>query len=245
MPVRAATLQSNVAQSRFLLNLQQNTFRFLVVDNEVSIASTAAFSTFNSKVLLDGPNAVQGSSMSESVNREIFVVDNKTGAPVQFVDEDVSRKQSRKTFITNSRQALWETRQLLHSLRGRQISFYLPTFQEEFDPLTDVVSVNDTIDVTNVGYTLSGQNRAPKNVIRFTFADGTSLVRTIIGSSEVSSTIERLQVDSTFGVNQVVADIVQIDFVEKVRLDTDRVVIEHRDGLGQAVIAAPVRTVVE
>lgn len=245
VPVRSCYMQPRLTQDRFPLNLQDNVFKFRVIDNETSIASTAAFSTFNSKVLLDDNNALEGRTLRESIDRNVVMIDNGIGAPVQFTDQIASRRVSRKAFRTKTLQGLWETRQLLHSLSGRKVSFYLPTFSDDFQATSAVVSANDTIEVENVNYNGNGAQRIPKDVIRLTFADGTTLIRTIISSTEVSDDVERLQVDSAWGVDQDLADIERIEFVEKVRFDSDEVSLIHENIIGQSLISAPVRTVLE
>lgn len=244
MPMRTAFMSSQIQGTKFPLNLQETTVRFTVLDNDVDLSDTSAFPTFNSKVLLDEPNMIRG-TLRETMSRRIVNVDSEVGLFARFSNESISRRGHVKLFFSDSRQRLWEVRQLLHALKGRQISFYIPTFFPEFTVKADLASGSVLIDITNMGYTTLLQSAQPRNIIRVVVNDGTKLIRTVLSSIEVDSETERLTVDSTWGVNVPLANIERVEYVEKVRADSDEIRIIHESGQGDATIQMPIITVNE
>lgn len=247
MPVHSAYMNKTVRQTRHLNNLQTNRLKFRIINNDVDIASTAAFNSYNSRVLLDGPNAVPGSTMNETWNRNIKIIDNGTGSPTQFTDQDVSRHGSSKGFVSTSRSEVQDIRNLLHALKGRATSFYLPTFFADFEAVADVGPTDAVIDVSAVDYVDSVQQRQARNIVRITKTDGTQSDPLLVtGSSKPSVGVERLSVAPlTAGITAVVADIDRIEYIEKVRMNTDRIKIRHFDANGSAIVTFPVMSVLE
>jgi len=244
VPVRLAHARPSVQGRRFPVTAEEFIISFRVTDNDTGIpaASTAAFSSFGGKVLLDDCNLIEG-TMSESFERRLFVIDSESGIVSQDSPWDRDKRVHNKGFSIRSRQQLFELRQLLLSIRGQQISFWIPSFAEDLTASQDLVATQNTIDVDNIGYTRFIQDRQPKATFRITFTDGTNLVRTITSSVELSGTEERLTLDGTWPVNRMVSEITRIEFYELVRFATDSLRIQHQTIIGRARMTAPVRTV--
>jgi hypothetical protein len=252
MPVVSAVLGERVDQSRWRNQLQRNRVKFQITDNDNDISSTAAFNTYQptggtERVLLDGPNFVPGDTINESWNTTFSRIDNQTGAITQFSDQPVSRKGSSKGFVSGSRQDIWEIRQLLWALKGQATSFYLPTFFPDFEPIVDLTTSDQSIDITDVSYVDSIQSRQPRNILRVHLTDGTtSDPKLITGASKPSTGVERLSLaPDTVGINATTAEISRIELIEKVRLNTDRIRITHFDANGSATVTFPVIAVLE
>jgi hypothetical protein len=245
LPVRMGLIRSKSIRGRkWRTNLQEVRVTFMTWDNDEDLSSTSAWSSFNSKVLLDDPNLIQ-ETLPESSERKIAIIDNETGTFETYSEWDVSRRAHSKGFFTRGRQDLWEVRQLLHALRGRCVSFYIPTFFDELALASDVSSGDSTVTVENVGYTKFVDSRQPRNVVRLTkLSTGDEVIRTVTDATELDAATERLTVDSTWGKAFTVGD-TKIDYIEKVRLDSDRIRIEHLDGIGEAKIVVPVISVLD
>lgn len=243
-PMRIAHVEAPPRIRRHPVGAVNYRIRFLVTDNDANLADVSAYSSFNSKVLLDDPNFVS-ETVAESYDRNVQIFDGETGLLSQISKWDVSRRGSAKRFRSQNRQALWQIRQLLHALRGRQVSFYLPTFAKEFTLDQPLVISSVTMDIVNVGYTDFTNSRQPRNVLRVVETDGTKTIRTVSAAAELSEDVERLTVDSGWPANIAIADVERIDVVEKVRFDTDTFVIIHDDFQGRAEIVAPVMAVLD
>ena len=244
VPVRLAHAQRSIGAVRFPVTLEEFRIRFRVIDNHTGVPapSTAAFSSYLGKVLLDDCNLLQG-NFGESYERRIFVFDNESGLVQQDSPWDHGKRTSQKGFRVGSRQQLYELRQLLIALRGRQVSWWIPTFIEDLTATQDLVVSESTIDIANVGYTRFIQSREYKKTFRITFTDGTSLIRVVQSSTELPADEERLTLNDTWPIGRTVSQIVRIEFLELSRFDTDSIRIRHQTIIGRAQVIAPVRTV--
>lgn len=244
VPVRLAHAQQSVAARRFPVTLEEFNIRFRVIDNHTGAPtpSTAAFDSYLGKVFLDDCNLLQG-TLSESYERRLFIFDNGAGLVGQDSPWDHGKRRSQKSFRVASRRQLFELRQLLLALRGRQISWWIPTFIEDLTATQDLSIATDTIDISNVGYTRFIQSREPKKTFRVTFADGTDLIRIVQSSIELSADEERLTLDDTWPANRTVSEIQRIEFLELTRFDTDSIRIRHQTIIGRAQVSVPVLTV--
>jgi len=242
MPIRNVRLSPTTRGEKFPRKLQRTRLLAEVLDNPVGLASTAAFPSFSGKVLLDDGNRIE-SSLGESFERRIQEVDSETGLFETTSYETASRRGSIKTFFTRTRQRLWEVRQLLHALRGRAVSFYLPTFFDEFVLTQPITSGSATLVFRNVGFADFVGVKLPRNALRVVLRDGTKIARTILTATEIDSLTEQVTVDAAWGVNAAIADVDYVDFVEKVRIDSDEVRITHLNSPGQATIELPIKAV--
>jgi hypothetical protein len=241
MPLRTANLVEN--SWRRNRGLADYSLSFVVADNEADLALTNWWSTVDGRPLVDDYNFVRG-SVPESFDRLVTVIDNGLGRVYQASSQAFSFRSSWKRWVTKSPAETRRVRGLLYALRGEQGTFYLPTFDEDLTPVDDLASGAATMDVANTGYTDYVAQRHPADWIRVVKSDGTTIVRRVTNSSVVSSTIEQLTVDSNWGENVAVEDIARVEFLEEVRLGSNRIEIQH--GIpGRATIPAPVRTVVE
>ena len=99
LPMRTAVLASPLPSSRGSVGLAPYTLRFRVTDNETDLAQTNSWSTYNSKVLLDDFNFID-QDVSESDEIPIILLDNEIGRILQVSSQTVSRRTSRKKFIS-------------------------------------------------------------------------------------------------------------------------------------------------
>lgn len=241
-PVRVCQMRDKEGGERFQVNAVRYRFRFSSVDNREDIASTAGYNTFNSKVIFDGANLIDGSHQV-AFERNIEIVDGVTGKREQFSAWSRGKKGSIKGFAVTSRASLWALRQVLHSLRGRQTSFYLPTFQKDLKPVATLANGTSSLDIEHVYYNLFVRERNYLKRIRVHLINGTTIDRTITGSAAISATVERLTLNTTWASNYTVEDVARIEFIQLVRFDTDKFKIEHYDSNGNAQLFAPVKTV--
>jgi len=244
VPVRLSVIRGNVQGRRPPVNLEVMKVKFLVTENDIGAptADTSAFSTYNSKVLLDGFNFIRG-QMAETFQQKVSFIDNNTGIISQNTPWETNKRAHVKGFIVKTREDLWNVRRLMYAIRGRQVSFYIPTFMEDVTPTQNLVNGVDTMDISWIGYDRFIDSGDSKNVFKITFTDGTSLVREIQSSSQLSGTEERLTLDTTWPADRNVSEIQRVQFYELVRFDTDDIRIEHDTTVGRAKIFNPIKMV--
>lgn len=243
MPARTGVAKQTIQGSRFVSGVAKIRIEFRVKDNDANLADTSAFGTYKGKVLIDGCNNVRG-QMSEAFLREIVVMDSEAGITEQTSPWDRSKRITQLALLTKGQQDLWEHRQMLHALRGKQISWYLVTFSKDLIIDSDIAA-GSSINVENVGYTQFVKSRQPWNVIRIVYNDGSpDDLREVLSSVEVDSTRETLTIDSALGAH-LQGTVSRIMFVEKVRWDSDEINIRHEVGDRVKRITGPVKTVFE
>jgi len=244
MPLMTGFIEPTTPTVKAVYNQQTIKMRAHIRATDNDIADASGWSVYNNKVFLDDPNFVKN-QLSEILQTRVYVLDNITGDRQQSAIWPHNIRRSRKGFFTNSRADLWKLRKLLHYLRGRQVSFYIPTFSKDIVPNTTLVNSSSTITMDNIGYTLNARDRWPKQVIRVHLKDDTILVRTIQNSAELSYAEEQLTVDTAWPYDIPVADIERIEFLEKVRFDSDDIIILHRNALGTAECIVPTKEVLD
>jgi hypothetical protein len=127
-------------------------------------------------------------------------------------------------------------RRLMYALKGRAGSMWVPTFMEDFT-LTENIAAGTTIDVKNSGYTAHAGRVEGRQDIRIELWDGTAYYRRIEESAEMSTTVERLVLDTAMPA--IDKSLVRsISYMTRCRLDQDTVEIDHRaDANGLTVCA--------
>lgn len=233
MPLRVAILDPNLPINRHQMNLDEITLQFLVTDGKSDLADISAYDTHNSKVLLHDPNAME-STTPEGMYCRMVRLDNKLTPPVQYTDWPISRGVMAKGWACQSMADVWQIRQLVHALRGSQVTFYLPSFYEDLVPQA---LGSSTLDIDHVGYASFIQNEEPWTSIWIELTDGTVLTREVTGYVVVDANTERLTVGSGWPGGLTVGDINRISFLRLSRIANDRVTFTHSQA-GRARVGA-------
>jgi hypothetical protein len=245
MPLRTAITSQPAQEKKYAVNLAEFNITMRVLDNNVDLSSTGGWPTYNGKVLLSDPNAIEG-TLDGNIERQITVFDSAgVGKFSQNSTWNRAKHASAKTFITRTRSGLWSVRRLLHALRGSQVSFYLPTFTKDVTLATTYLSGSSALTIVNVGYAKYAKQRTPKLDIRVVLKSGTIFTRTVTNSAEIDTLTEQLTLSATIGQNITPNDVERIEFLEKVRVDNEEIVIEHRSSNGEAKVGFPVKVVLE
>ncbi len=226
MPLRIAHVVGTATGQRYLNRLEAFIIKFEVIDNDIGAqtpsSTPGSWSTYNSRVLFDDPNIVEGEAMRQDFPRRVYRVDNITGKVTQQSSWDRSKKGFTKGVVLRNRSEILLFKRLLFALCGSQKAFYIPTFIT--DDLTVVAQLTigtATMDITAMEYVRLAQSRAGMNLFKITFTDGTSLVRRVISAATISSTVERLTLDTTWPSTKTVGQVSAVQFYELVRFDTD------------------------
>ena len=258
MPVSTAVLLTKVGQQKFINNLQVDNFVFVVTDNKLDLSDVSAFNSYLppataenpnpvTRVLLDDPNIMRGQTIAQNISRRIIVIDNKTSFPIVFTNQDVSRESSIKTFSTKNRTQLQNVRKLLHALNGRRIAFYAPTFFNDLQILNPITPADTAIQVVDVDYSTLVQERRSRDIARVVLKDGTDSGPLLItGSSSGTPGEETISFSpDTIGLTATVDQVDRVEYIQKIRIDSDKIKIEHLDAAGKALISFPIKTVLE
>jgi len=224
IPVRPAVLPDTLALARFTGSDATGTVRFEIVGPNDWTAETPGTTYRSHPVLTQAPNWTE--DPEHSIARAIDRVDGRIGG--FFLDAQAAgpqRLQSHR-WLLDGRAAIDAYRQWLHARRGRLAAFWLPTWAIDLVPVATIGSSDTTIDVAHCSYTASVAQAIGRRDIRIETAAGAVLYRRITGSTEVSSTVERLTISSALGSTLAPADVVAISFMSLARLEADAAEIQ-------------------
>ncbi len=226
MPLRVGIAEALIPVGRHPVNLDEIDFRFTTLDNDSDFESTSAFNTYNSKVMLDDPNAM-GTTIRNDFVRKMGRLDNISGVPLSYSDWVGARYATTKGFVCNSPQEIWEARQLVHALHGSLTTFYLPTFYKDIKVVDTLASGSVLMDIELMGYSdLIAQNE-PNASVWIELNDGTIITREVVDSEVHSETVERLTVDTVWASTVQAADINRVSFLQLCRIADDEVMFLH------------------
>lgn len=244
MPVRIVAAEQTIRNRRPPKTDESFLARFRVLDNDTGapVGSTAGWSTFGTKVLLDR-NFLDGGEAEGTYERKLVIADSLSGILVQASPWDRHKHGFPIGFRVATRADKWKLRLLFLALRGRQVSLWCPTFfDDDLVATQNLASGTNTMRVELVGYAKFIKSRQPKNVFKITFTDGTSLVRTITAAVEFSATEETLTLDNTWPATRLISEIANVQFYQMVRFDSDTIRIRHL-GLNRASSTVPAKVV--
>lgn len=227
MPLRVGITDESIQAQRYPVGLDDLNLRFTIQDNDSDLGDTSAFPTYNGKVLLSEPNRMAGTTLPVGIERRLVRIDNEIGPPVQTSDWPGPNFLTEKGFLCNDLERKWQVRQLLHALRGSQVSFYLPTFYYDMVLVEDLTNTSVLVDIENIGYTNYIDGQAPSDHIQIELVDGTTLRRQITASEEISESVERLTVDSAWTADVTVAEVDRITYLRTARIEDDQAALVH------------------
>lgn len=242
MPLRTAITKQEISGDKYPVNLAQLFIEAEVNDNEVDLADTSAFSSHNSKVMFNDYNWIPRETNTDTLTNRVHRVDNQIGNPIQFTDWENSHFISSKGFFCKNAQKIWEMRQVLHALAGRQKSFYLPTFYHDMVVTNTLTNATFVMDIEHINYTTFVNATEPNKSLYIVLTDGTIITREVQSAVEVDETTERLTVDVAWPRDILPSEVSIVSYLRLGRFEKDSFEITHN--AGKATLKAPVQGVV-
>jgi hypothetical protein len=231
-PIRAGVLTSAVEIARQRQNDGVASAAFLLRDAPDLTASVLP-SYLGKSVQID-PSLVRG-PLTASLRRAVEYVDNGFGPVVVEPMRDVFARSETITLKAQGAAARWSLRRWLWSLRGRQASFWLPTWGRELQLRGAMTSGSVIMHVTPVAALAAYIGRPIMLEM-----PGKLRFRTI--TSAITDGIDhRLTLSSNLG--EPVPLGARVHFLTSVRADADRVEIQH--GAVASEVTLPVVEVAE
>jgi len=204
---------------------------------------------------IDGPSAYRGyrvlewrpnriEDLTDTWRRKLAVLDYGTG-PVNIDDlsgHPVVGKRLRFTF--SNRATIQAFRAWLHARQGRAVPFWLSSGQSDVALTRPINAADQHLAVKNIGYARYLASPTIRRDVAIRVAAGAVHYRRITGAAEISEDEELLTLDSMLGVTIPLARVLQVSFLDLVRLEADaQELFWETDGIVEAVLE--VRTVQE
>ena len=129
----------------------------------------------------------------------------------------------------------WELRKLLYGINGKQTSFYLPSYRNDFQIAGTIAAGSTSLRVTDVGYEKFIDGTVPYAAVMIQLHDAsaiggeTKFFRTISVTSTPLPGEEILTLDSPIDPGTAVdpSDVLRISYLYLSRFATDKIQITH------------------
>jgi hypothetical protein len=192
---------------------------FTVLDNVQLIADDATtldgYDVYKSLLVLPAPPHASA-PIAESLMRPSTYFDNGFGPQVQVASRIVDDFGQTLSFLDDLGPELWSRRKFLHWIRGKQIPFWYPSYNNDLQLVNPIGSADVTITVRP----LADVNVYTGDELMILMKNGTRYYRTITNYS-VGFSGHILTISSAIGSNLALADINMVCFMKKVRSNTD------------------------
>lgn len=204
-------LTNDIVSLSFTLTAKDNLYRHLLNFNENGLPKYNDLPVFN--VIPDRR------SHNNNLISDMITVSKGFG-PRTIIEKELEVENIHSVrYINFTREENYKMKSLLKYAKGRLNYFWFPTLNRDFEPMENITSLTNTIRVNRSVYF---SNYEPNNEhIRIKKNDGTEYYRKITNYI-INETEEFIVIDEPLGVDLDLNDIMIIDFLKKVRFDTDR-----------------------
>ncbi len=202
------------------------------------LADLSSLGTLDGIPILDDLNFMDR-TLDQSLRRDYDFLDSGSGVFEILFGRTVPEYATMKGFQPQTEAAAFELRKILYGLSGRQKSFWLPTFREDFKVTTGIGAGDVIIEVEDAGYDRFVDAADPWAGIMIELFDGTRFFRQIVSSTPAVGGTETITIDSVLGSPVAVVDIRRASLMIRSRFNTDRIEIEHLQ-IGHLRVRIPV-----
>lgn len=206
---------------------------FQVTQNK-DLGAAIGYPQYRGKDVLIDPTILV-SDLNERISRATDEFDNGSGPIVVDIKNNWVNSAKAITFDVLTRVERWAARKWIHSRRGRQKGFWLPTWNPDLILLEDVPPTGASLTVRPIGYPLY---YGVKDIM-VQLKNGTQIFARVLSGSVASNGNEVLALETAVATGFTVAEVDFICFMSHVRFNSDRVEIRH-DYAGRAVTTIPV-----
>lgn len=227
-PVVPCTLNKRVGLNSARVNLNEWTLSFESTDNAVDHSDASVMPTLNTVSVLEAENFLNRDAYRRDFIGDNRVVDPGFGLRQIFTDQLSSAIAHPVNLLNLTGQEAWERKQFFYSLKGSQVAFWLPTYQNEITITANIGVSAGAIPIVNISYAAFLDGQRPKSGIRIELNDGTVLYHEILSATEDDAENETLSIDPVTAVGFDVGDIKKVSFMYLVTIAQDQVSYDHR-----------------
>ncbi len=220
-PMRFALTRNGMQFKRGARDTTISTSQFQVSDN-IELVDDQVYPMYRGTMVLSNPSVLL-EDLNERIYRSVDVFDNGSGPVVLESKNNWVNSAQGITIDVDNREELWKARKWLHQLRGKQKSFWVPTWNRDMELLEDVPQLGTFLVVQNIGYS----NYYGIKDIMIRLVDGTLLFMRANHASEDPQGNDKLQLDAPLPDGIIASQVDLICFMSHVRLNTDRVELGH------------------
>lgn len=223
-PARLGRLPAQQTVTRPTTAIAQARLRFDLED--LSATVTAASSPIQYRgydTLLRHPNRVE--DVSIDYQRLVDVLDVDTGTPAVIDIPNRAFIVRHFQFLVPDRADLTAMRGWLAARAGRQVPFWVPTWERGLEVAQPFALDATAVLVQARGFATYYHDMPGRQDVAFLHNNGTWYLRRITAFEFVDGTVERMRIDAALGVACAPADFQIVCFLELARLESDAVEI--------------------
>jgi hypothetical protein len=225
LPCRIAQVPTAARKSNPVAAVAIADISFAIKDNILLTGYTPETTYLGLPVLLVGSKQFGGSPKESQIDSDSFTQDYESGDFDYFSDSEFNLISQGWGFVNVTRAQCWNFRKFLHSLYGRQGTFWAPTYKRDLIQAETIGAADTNFQIENIKLAENMTFNTLRNHLAFIFTSGTVLYRAITGIVESDEDIEIVSIDSALGVEVDIGDCV-ISFLDLCRLASDSVELD-------------------
>lgn len=198
------------------------------------VSDDSAFGTYRGEPLLTLVPRPGDSSFKEVISHAFEAVDSGLGVPFFDTTIETATQSLGMAWQVESRQAQWELRQLLYSLKGRQRALWLPDWNNGITLAASASNGATALIVRDFGFAEGYES----GDLFIHLKSGTVITRQITESVDNGNGTETLTISPGLPQAVAAADIATFSLLFHVRMSSDKAIWEHRSSPGAKVTAA-------
>lgn len=245
LPLEKSYQNAYVAPLRFSRTFEGISFRrsnsnysiagitFQVTQNK-DLGAAVGYPQYRGKDVLIDPTILVG-NLNERISRATDEFDNGSGPISVDIKSDWVSSAKAITFDLMTRSERWTARKWIHSRRGRQKGFWLPSWNADIIIVENAVATAVSLTIKPIGYPLYYGIKDMMVQLK----NGTRIYSRILSASVDANGNEILGLEAPLGTAVNIVDVDFICFMSHVRFNSDRVEINH-DYAGRVVATVPV-----
>lgn len=212
-PVRTCYMSGGLGGARLFKGLTQRSVQFVTVD-QADFSSTPFSSLAGAEIVTDPTLTV--SALTDTVLQAATYIDNGSGLVAIESVKDYVEGRAELRFLDTDRAARWRRKRWLHNLRGREKSFWVPSWTRDFQLASPIISAAVTLDVVPL------TSESPASYIgKALMIEGTTKFYRVITNAFLTAGIWRFAFSGSLG--QTIPTTARISRLTRYRLDTDEV----------------------
>ncbi|MDC7707254.1 hypothetical protein [Vogesella indigofera] len=240
-PARLGRLPAQQTVTQPTVAISQAKLRFDLEDLASTVTATNSPIRYRGyDTLLRHPNRVE--DVTVDYQRLVDVFDHETGTPAVIDIPNRAFIVRRYQFLLPDRADITTMRGWLAACAGRQVPFWVPTWERGLEVAQPFALDTTAILVQARGFSTYYQAMPSRQDVAFLHNDGTWYLRQIAAFEFVDGVVERMRMDTALGVACTPSDFRIVCFLELARLESDAVEIFFETDR-VARVALPLRSI--
>ena len=199
--------------------------RFELTDNKDFSGDATGYDRHDDLDVIRSNTVLVSGSLNEKISKELEIIDNGLNNFDAKPKNNFIKFKQNITFDISDKAEQINFRKWIFSLKGKQKPFWLPSWNNDLHLASDVPSGSTNIVCIPIGYA----NFYDIKDIAIRMNDGTKIYNRILASIENDDGNEVYTLRDTIDQNINTSNVEIICFMSKVRLDTDRLTMNHKN----------------